>query len=174
MPLIYDWPNIVSTLVKYIASKHVNFLGEKVTKQSGQVAALITLSLSDMKRTKVRLNGAIDFGQTSSVRTTQGAGQFRARALVYWLWEETHDPKVVGSNPSTINWMDIFSDLLVVKIVLFVWKDEINEKETGDGTFKKSMGIGCGAVGRAVASDTWHCPMTLFLLCTYWQSHIIR
>ena len=28
--------------------------------------------------------------------------------VVYWLWEETHVPKVVGSNPSTIYWMDIF------------------------------------------------------------------
>ena len=25
-----------------------------------------------------------------------------------WLWDETHVPKVVGSNPSTVYWMDIF------------------------------------------------------------------
>ena len=29
-------------------------------------------------------------------------------ALVYWLWEEPHIPKVVGSNPRTVYWMDIF------------------------------------------------------------------
>ena len=29
--------------------------------------------------------------------------------------------------------MDIFSHLLVVQIVMFVWKDKINEKEAGDG-----------------------------------------
>ena len=29
-------------------------------------------------------------------------------ALVYWLWEETHVLKMVGLNPSTIYWMDIF------------------------------------------------------------------
>ena len=30
------------------------------------------------------------------------------RALVQWLWEETHDLKVVGLNPGTVYWMDIF------------------------------------------------------------------
>ena len=33
---------------------------------------------------------------------------YLAVALVKWLWEETHVPKVVGLNPSTIYWMDIF------------------------------------------------------------------
>ena len=32
----------------------------------------------------------------------------RAGALVWWLWEETHVLKVVGSNPSTIYWMKNF------------------------------------------------------------------
>ena len=32
-------------------------------------------------------------------------------------------PKVVGSNPCTVYWMDIFSHIFVVKIVLFVCKD---------------------------------------------------
>ena len=31
----------------------------------------------------------------------------RAGALVMWLCVETHVPKVVGSNPSTVYWMDI-------------------------------------------------------------------
>ena len=39
-------------------------------------------------------------------------------ALVKWLWEETHVPKVVGLNPGTIYWMDIFSHIIVVKIVM--------------------------------------------------------
>ena len=52
----------------------------------------------------------------------------RAGTLVKWLWEETHVLKVVGLNPSTIYWMDIFSHWFVVKIVMmFVWKDEINK-----------------------------------------------
>ena len=29
-------------------------------------------------------------------------------ALVQWLWEEAHGLKVVGSNPGTVYWMDIF------------------------------------------------------------------
>ena len=32
----------------------------------------------------------------------------RAGALVKWLWEGTHVPKVVSSNPGTVYWMDIF------------------------------------------------------------------
>ena len=46
---------------------------------------------------------------------TSGAG-----AMVQWLREETHVLKVVGSNPSTVYWMDIFSHTFVVKIVMFV------------------------------------------------------
>ena len=41
-----------------------------------------------------------------------------AGALVQWLREETHVPKVVGSNPGTVYWMDIFSHILDVKIVM--------------------------------------------------------
>ena len=37
---------------------------------------------------------------------------------VWWLWEETHGPKVVGSNPGTKYQMDIFSHIFVVKIVM--------------------------------------------------------
>ena len=44
----------------------------------------------------------------------------RAGALVQWLWEETYVPNVVSSNPSIVYWMDIFSHLFVVKIVLVV------------------------------------------------------
>ena len=34
--------------------------------------------------------------------------------------------------------MDIYSQLFAVKIAMFVWKDEINWKEAGDGPFKKN------------------------------------
>ena len=45
--------------------------------------------------------------------------------LVLWLWEETYVLKVLGSKLSTAYWMDIFSQIFVVKIVLmFVWEDE--------------------------------------------------
>ena len=44
------------------------------------------------------------------------------KCVVKWLWEEAHVPKVVGSNPSMANWMDI--TYFFVKIVMFVWKDE--------------------------------------------------
>ena len=49
----------------------------------------------------------------------------RAGALVLWLWEETHVLKVAGSNVhpvygAAVYWMDIFSHIFVVKIVLFV------------------------------------------------------
>ena len=37
----------------------------------------------------------------------------REGALVWWLWEETRVLKFVGSNPSTIYWMDIFNIYLV-------------------------------------------------------------
>ena len=53
------------------------------------------------------------------------------------LWEETPDLKVVGSNPTTIYWMDIFSHLFVV-INCNVWlkKSKINKKEVGDCPLK--------------------------------------
>ena len=66
-----------------------------------------------------------------TVRVCPGAG-----ALVLWLWEEIFVPKVVGSDPSTVYWMDIFSHLFVVRIVKFAWKDE---KEAENGLFLKRV-----------------------------------
>ena len=57
-------------------------------------------------------------------------------SLVWQLWEETHVPKVVGSNPCTVKLDGHFSRMFVVKIVMFVWKDENKQKETGDSLFK--------------------------------------
>ena len=51
-----------------------------------------------------------------------------------WSREETCNQKVVSSNPGTVYWMDIFSHLFVVRIVMFE-KTKINEKETEDGPF---------------------------------------
>ena len=54
--------------------------------------------------------------------------------LVGWLWEETHVPKVVGSNPDTVYWMDIFSHIFVEQIVmLIVRKDQKTIKGAGVG-----------------------------------------
>ena len=46
----------------------------------------------------------------------------------------------MGSNPGTVYWMDIFSHIIVVKIVMmFNWKwPKINEKEAGVGPFKNN------------------------------------
>ena len=50
--------------------------------------------------------------------------------------------KVVSSNPSTIHCIDIYSLIFVIKIVMFVGKTKINEKERGDGPFKATI-IAC-------------------------------
>ena len=47
--------------------------------------------------------------------------------------------EVVGSNLRTVYWMDIIQHLFVLKIEWFVLKDEINEKEAGDGPFLKLL-----------------------------------
>ena len=59
----------------------------------------------------------------------------RAGVLVKWLWEETHVLKVVGMNPCTTYWVDIFSHIFVVKFVMFFEKTKINEKEAGECPF---------------------------------------
>ena len=48
------------------------------------------------------------------------------RALVEWLWEETHVVKVMGSNPISVFFTYFFWKL-------FVWKDENKEKEARNG-----------------------------------------
>ena len=58
-------------------------------------------------------------------------------ALVKWLWEETHVPNVVSSNPGTIYWMDIFHKVFVVKFVFE--KPKSNEKRPGLAHFLKIM-----------------------------------
>ena len=51
------------------------------------------------------------------------------------LREETQVLKVVGLNPSTVYWMDIFSYKIVAKLQCFPENSKINEKEAWDSPF---------------------------------------
>ena len=53
-------------------------------------------------------------------------------ALVYWLWEETRNPRVVGSIPALYTGWTFFHIFAVVIIIMFE-QTKINEKEAGDG-----------------------------------------
>ena len=56
--------------------------------------------------------------------------------------EETLVPKVMGSNPGTVYWMEIFSHIFVVKICnVCLKRPKINEKEAGVGPFFKKIPI---------------------------------
>ena len=56
----------------------------------------------------------------------------RAGALVKWLWEETHVPKVVGSNPSTGYWMAMtFFTLICCKNCIVCMKKTENKRKRG-------------------------------------------
>ena len=49
-------------------------------------------------------------------------------------------PKVMGSNSSTIYWIDILSHIFVVKICnVCLKRPKINKKEAGVGPFKKHL-----------------------------------
>ena len=61
--------------------------------------------------------------------------------LVKCLWDETYVLKVVGSNPSTIYWMDIFHILFVVKMYCLVERKKINLKVAGNGPFLKRISL---------------------------------
>ena len=50
------------------------------------------------------------------------------------MWDETVQ-KVVGLNPGTVDWIDIFPILFVVKILMFVRNDKNKWKEPGHGPF---------------------------------------
>ena len=50
-------------------------------------------------------------------------------------YERRLKSKFVGSNPSTVYWMDILSHQFIVMLVCR--KDENKQKEAGDGPFKK-------------------------------------
>ena len=62
-------------------------------------------------------------------------------ALVWWLWEKTHIPKVVvGLNPGTVYQMEFFSHIFVAKICnVCLKRPKINKKEAGVGPFKKKL-----------------------------------
>ena len=93
-----------------------------------------------------------------------------AGALVQWLWEETHIPKVVGLIPGAVYWMDIFHI------------SQINEKEAGVGPFffkkvtlrRVSMSIQ-KSIGIMRLISKW-CPIYCFLLfqmANHEMSHIL-
>ena len=58
--------------------------------------------------------------------------------MVWWLWEETHVPKVVGSNQGTVYWMDISSHIFFVvkNVMMFVLKKTENKRYKRPG-YKK-------------------------------------
>ena len=51
------------------------------------------------------------------------------------LWDETHNLKIVGSNTSTVNWIDIFSHEFVLKFYGCLKKTEKEQKEARDAPF---------------------------------------
>ena len=64
--------------------------------QSGHTVGIQTWDLSTM------------VGADKTRKLLGGIGQKKDKANVQWLWEGTHFPKVMSSNPGTIHWMDIF------------------------------------------------------------------
>ena len=72
-----------------------------------------------------------------------------------WLKEETHNQKVVSSNPGVRYWIDIFT-LICCKIWNFWLKrPKINSKEAEDGPFKKTFGEMNFGTLLASAKTTW-------------------
>ena len=70
--------------------------------------------------------------------TTSNNNKTWAGALVYWLWEETHVPKVVSSYHSTVRMLDgNFSHLFVVKFVMSFEKIKKMKKRPGLAIFFK-------------------------------------
>ena len=62
-----------------------------------------------------------------------------AGVLVQWLWEETHIPKVVGSNPGTVHWMDIFTYICCKNCFVCLKRLKIKtKKRPGRPIFKKT------------------------------------
>ena len=60
----------------------------------------------------------------------------RAGAMVSWIGEETHVPKVVGSNPGTAYWMYIFFAIISCKNCnVCLKKTKINEIVAEDSPF---------------------------------------
>ena len=78
-------------------------------------------------------------------------------ALVQWLWEETHDLKVLCSSPGLVvmggdsrskgpvfesqhQILDAYFHIFFAEnIVMFVYKTKINDKEAGDGPLIKNI-----------------------------------
>ena len=82
--------------------------------------------------------------------------------MVLWLWEDTHVLNIVGSNPSTIYWVDSFLHLIVVKIAMFVWKDKSIQKLEITLIWKHFNSFLPWQSKYYVAQDKW----VSYLLCT--------
>ena len=63
--------------------------------------------------------------------------QTRAGSLVQWLSEETHVQEIVSSNPTAENWMDHFTRVFCVKIVLMFGKTGNKQKLGWEWPFKE-------------------------------------
>ena len=66
------------------------------------------------------------------ISTTKLKIKYKGGSPGHWLSEETLNQKVVSLNPGAGYWKDIFSHLYVLRIVMFVWKDE-NKRKRGQG-----------------------------------------
>ena len=59
-------------------------------------------------------------------------GTYGARAQFQWLWEETHVLKIMGLNPCTVYWMEIFHMNLLKKLLIEVCLKNTEIKNTID------------------------------------------
>ena len=55
---------------------------------------------------------------------------------VWWLWNVARVQEILGLNPSTVNWMDIFTLICGKKCIVFLKRPKINKR--GRGSSKKS------------------------------------
>ena len=64
----------------------------------------------------------------------------------------------MGSNPGTVNWMDIFSHIFVVKIVMILFEKTENKQKRSRGwpIFKKTKTFSCFVEYNAVKQETTH------------------
>ena len=93
---------------------------------------------------KCNFESKISFKMNKCERTQNINIFVRAGALVQWLWEEAHIPKVVGLNPGAVYWMEMtFFTLICCKNCNDVCfkRPKINEKEARVGPFKKTYSL---------------------------------
>ena len=101
----------------------------------------VSLKFSSRHLAKER-NEKITWNDSNGIRNWRAIELLKSwlGALVQWLWEETHVPKVVGSNPGTVYWMAIFSQHIFVLKLIFFEKTENKRKRGRDCPILKSLG----------------------------------